>query len=395
MNDQRARARLRTPPAFVPFSLSGGAATLHGRFEAQAVRRPDAPAVVLASGDVSYEALNRDADRAAAVLDERAASAGPIAMLLPQGYASIVWTLAILKTNRPYAPLDQRLPAPVLREQVDDLAPGAIVAASEYSAIARSLSSGMPVIDDGAFALGHATSREQRKWNDSPDAAAYVFYTSGSTGRPKGVHDSHRNVLHNVLRYTSTLLLSPDDRLSLVQNPSFSGTVSSLFGALLNGAAVVPFALEGDGLAELSRGVLPARRYGLPRGAVDLPHARRSSDALSARSRRAPRRRPRLGSRRRPLQGALSTGRRARERARGDRVRPLPAVLRGSRHAIRCRGRRAGRLCRARRRRVDRRRVGRRAAGRRHRRDRRAERVPGHRVLEPAGPDRGAIRDRR
>jgi len=48
MNDQRARARLRRPPAFVPFSLAGGAATLHGRFEEQAARRPDAPAVVLA-----------------------------------------------------------------------------------------------------------------------------------------------------------------------------------------------------------------------------------------------------------------------------------------------------------------------------------------------------------
>ena len=108
MIDQRARARLRTPPSFVPFGLTGGATTLHGRFEEQVARRPDATAVVLASGDVSYATLNRDADRAAAALDARATSAGPVALLLPQGYASIVWTLAVLKTGRAYAPLDQR-----------------------------------------------------------------------------------------------------------------------------------------------------------------------------------------------------------------------------------------------------------------------------------------------
>jgi len=230
MNDQRARARLRTSPAFVRFSLTGGAATLHGRFEEQVARRPDAAAVVLASGDVSYHALNRDADRAAAVLNESAMSAGPVAQLSPQGYASIVWTLAILKTARPYAPLDQRLPAAALRDQLDDLAPSAIVASPEYSALARSLGGAVPVIDPGSFVLDTATSRDLRTGNEratgSPDAVAYVFYTSGSTGRPKGVHDSHRNVLHNVLRYTNTLMLAPGDCLSLVQNPSFSGTVS-------------------------------------------------------------------------------------------------------------------------------------------------------------------------
>ena len=240
MTDQRARARLRTPPGFVPFTLAGGATTLHGRFEEQVARRPDATAVVLASGDVSYEALNRDADRAAAALEARATSASPVVLLLPQGYASIVWTLGVLKTGRPYAPLDQRLPGSVLRDQIADLAPSAIVTASDAESLAH----------DAASISGRG----------SADADAYVFFTSGSTGRPKGVHDSHRHVLHNVLRYTNTLRLAPDDRLSLVQNPSFSGTVSSLFGALLNGAAVVPFSLEGDGLAQLSNGV---RRHGV------------------------------------------------------------------------------------------------------------------------------------
>ena len=39
----------------------------------------------------------------------------------------------------------------------------------------------------------------------APDRLAYIYYTSGSTGRPKGVADCHRNVLHNILRYTDSL----------------------------------------------------------------------------------------------------------------------------------------------------------------------------------------------
>jgi non-ribosomal peptide synthetase component E (peptide arylation enzyme)/thioesterase domain-containing protein len=82
----------------------------------------------------------------------------------------------------------------------------------------------------------------------SADALAYVFFTSGSTGRPKGVVDCHRNVLHNIMRYTNNLRIGADDRLSLLQSASFSGTVSSLFGALLNGAAVLPYDLRKGGL---------------------------------------------------------------------------------------------------------------------------------------------------
>ena len=79
------------------------------------------------------------------------------------------------------------------------------------------------------------------------DAAACIYYTSGSTGEPKGVLDTHRNVLHNVMRYTNSLGIGADDRLTLLQGPAFSGAVSSLFGALLNGAAVFPFDVPREG----------------------------------------------------------------------------------------------------------------------------------------------------
>ena len=64
--------------------------------------------------------------------------------------------------------------------------------------------------------------------------------------------DNHRNVLHNVMRYTNSLCISSDDRLSLLQAPHFSGTVSSIFGALLNGAVICPYNLIHQGTDRLA-----------------------------------------------------------------------------------------------------------------------------------------------
>ncbi len=58
------------------------------------------------------------------------------------------------------------------------------------------------------------------------------------------------------MRYTNRLGFAVGDRLSVVQSPSFSGTVSSLFGALLNGATAVMVDLhdpEGGSLGDWVR----------------------------------------------------------------------------------------------------------------------------------------------
>jgi len=96
------------------------------------------------------------------------------------------------------------------------------------------------------------TSTDNVDLKISPDNYAYIYYTSGSTGPPKGVIDNHRNVLHNIMRYTNSLYISPMDRLTLLQSSSFSGSVSSMFCALLNGATVYPYNLQKEGMSNLA-----------------------------------------------------------------------------------------------------------------------------------------------
>jgi amino acid adenylation domain-containing protein len=254
MKDLTARRNLRVPDSFVEFRYTECEQPIHRRFEQQASRCPDSIAVRLLSSDITYAELNAVANTAARRLlhiikdDYR-----PVALLLNQGYESIVWTLAILKAGRCYAPLDQRLPESVLRGMLNHLDPAAVVADIRY----REVAFGAPVID--AVAEHEQLPSENLDRSDAANAIAYIFYTSGSTGAPKAVADCHRNVLHNVMRYTNSLRFSPGDILSLVQNPGFSGTVSSLFGALTNGAAIAPFDPQSEGLTTLSEWLKRAR----------------------------------------------------------------------------------------------------------------------------------------
>jgi acyl-coenzyme A synthetase/AMP-(fatty) acid ligase/acyl carrier protein len=263
MRDAAARARLRSPETFIKFDMADCEQTIPQRFEQQVRLRPHAPAVRLWTGDITYGELNHLADRAAQFLLAQVGAplqptSPPIAMLMEQGFEVVLWILAILKAGFCYAPVDQRLSESALCNLIEHLEPVAIVAGSRYQTISHALASHLasrlasdriPVIDAATISLDRSLTPESIE----PVQNAAIFYTSGSTGTPKGVVDSHRNILHNIRRYTNSLRFAPGDILSLIQNPSFSGMSSSLWGALLNGAAIAPFSLQGDGLQHLSQ----------------------------------------------------------------------------------------------------------------------------------------------
>ena len=216
------------------------------RFEMQVRRRPERLAVETREHAWSYETLNRAANRIAhALVAARGAKPEPVALVVGQGALLVAAILGVLKAGKLYAPLDPADPEPRLADLVRDTRAAVVLAE------ARTMRTAAAVAPPGALVLDVARAESQPDEDlalpIAPDALAYVYYTSGSTGRPKGVVDAHRNVLHNVMRYTNSLAISPEDRLTLLQGPSFSGAVSSLFGALLNGAAAFPFDVGREG----------------------------------------------------------------------------------------------------------------------------------------------------
>ena len=255
VDDAMARGRVHQPRptnAFTPFATDAIEQSIGDRFEEQVRRYPDRLAVKSAGDGWTYAELNRNANRIAhAILAARGTGEEPVALLLEQGALLVAAILGVLKAGKVYVPLDPTSPRARLAELRADSAAALIVAAASSRLLATELApAGAPVLD--ASSLDEGLSREDPGVPVSPDAGAYIYYTSGSTGRPKGVLDTHRNVLHNIMRYTNSLHIAADDRLTLLQGPSFSGAVSSLFAALLNGAASFPFDVGKEGVGRIA-----------------------------------------------------------------------------------------------------------------------------------------------
>ncbi len=232
--------------------------SIPARFQQQVAERPDALAVLTRERSLSYDALNRAADRLAAAIRERSGDRDePVALLLEQGVDAVIAILAVLKAGKIFLPVDPTHPLLRLTGVLDDAGARLLVTEPKHAALASRLANGQRIVmlvGDGA-----GDGADEKRVNDanrfvppSPGQLACLFYTSGSTGRPKGVVDTHRNVLHNAMRYTNALRITPSDRLTLVQSPTFSGTLSSLFCALLNGATICPFNLRVEGFASLA-----------------------------------------------------------------------------------------------------------------------------------------------
>jgi amino acid adenylation domain-containing protein len=83
-----------------------------------------------------------------------------------------------------------------------------------------------------------AYSPERRAVDFGSHHLAYIIYTSGSTGNPKGTLTGHYNV-SRVVKETNYLDFRTSDRVLQLSDYAFDGSVFDIYGALLNGAALV------------------------------------------------------------------------------------------------------------------------------------------------------------
>ena len=230
--------------------------TIPQRFSQQVARFPDSIAIETITHSISYQELDRLSNHVAnAVLHQSLGTSNTVALLFEQGVDSIITILGVLKAGKIYVSLDPSSKIEDLRLIIEDCDPELLISNEKHICLGGKLQSGPLRI----FSLSEAnnfSSKQVSPEDLSPDSPAYIFYTSGSTGPPKGVVDSHRNVLHNVLRYTNNLQIDHKDLLSMIQACNFSGTVSSLFCALLNGGTVCPFNLAGGGFDSLAEFII-------------------------------------------------------------------------------------------------------------------------------------------
>jgi amino acid adenylation domain-containing protein len=228
-------------------------------FLRQVKEHPCRTAVKSGDRSLSYEELNRYADAVGRnILDRLGDGQVPVAILLGQGIAQTASILGILKCGKIYLSLDPSFPGARLEHMLEDSGAGLIVTDEGNLPLARKLNNHkVSILNlDG---IGGERPAKLPEPVIPLEAIANIFYTSGTTGKPKGVMQSHRNVLHNVEDVSDHYGLTPEDRLALLISPGFAASQTPLFGALLNGACLLPYSLGGEGLLHLAGWLMEER----------------------------------------------------------------------------------------------------------------------------------------
>ncbi len=229
--------------------------TIARLFEEQVERFPHRTALVGTSPGVAagpddplhltYKALEQEARRLARVL--KAKGAGPdtvVALLADRSTDMMIGILGILSAGAAYLPLDPEMPEKRIRYMIADCAATLLVTHSRLLEFETADALAQPREGNPqCLLLEHLPPVPD---TPPPTAApqphagnlAYVIFTSGSTGNPKGVFTTQYNVTR-VVKDTNYITVAETDRLLQLSSYAFDGSIFDIFGALLNGAALV------------------------------------------------------------------------------------------------------------------------------------------------------------
>ncbi|MGY2192347.1 amino acid adenylation domain-containing protein [Pseudomonas pergaminensis] len=217
---------------------------VHQLIEQQVARTPDAAALVFAEQRLSYDELNRRANRLAHRLIE--AGVGPdvlVGLAVERSIEMVVGLLAVLKAGGAYVPLDPEYPRERLAYMLDDSGVKLLLTQAhllEQLPIPQGLNS--LVLGESAF---EAYSDANPGIALDGENLAYVIYTSGSTGQPKGAGNRHSALANRLQWMQEAYGLDVSDTVLQKTPFSFDVSVWEFFWPLMTGSRLV-VAAPGD-----------------------------------------------------------------------------------------------------------------------------------------------------
>ncbi|MEV0031501.1 amino acid adenylation domain-containing protein [Nocardia sp. NPDC050793] len=215
-----------------------GVATVPELVARQAVRTPDAMAVVCADQVMTYAELHVSSDRLARSLRER--GAGPetlVGVAVSRSIDLVAVLLGVLKSGAAYMPIDPGYPADRIQFMVADADPVLILADGDSAG--RLCSVGVPIVRvDAEDSEVYARHVDVDPLPLRAENLAYVMYTSGSTGVPKGVAVTHGCVVNSVFAMMGAVGMDQGSRTLAGTSINFDISVFEFFATLSVGGCV-------------------------------------------------------------------------------------------------------------------------------------------------------------
>ncbi len=226
VDTQSTRSRINATTQSLPL------ARLHDGFFAQALRQPDAPAILSAGECVSYQALAQRALQIARGLQQKGVTvSNKVAINLPKGSEQIAAVLGVLAAGACWVPLAVSHPL-TRRALICQRADAVCVITQEPEPWPETIA----VYDLQRDSLPNALPAPLP---GDDEQLAYVIYTSGSTGEPKGVAVTHRAAWNTIAALNQRFEINPADRVLALSGLEFDLSVYDIFGLLSAGGALV------------------------------------------------------------------------------------------------------------------------------------------------------------
>ena len=228
---------------------------VHHLFERQAMKTPDALALVFGDQTLTYRELDQWANRLAHKLVRLGVRPEvKVGVGMERSVEMLVGLLAVLKAGGAYVPLDPQYPAQRLAYMVAHSDVRLLL--TQRAVIQRFSADGQT---PPLLALDALNLDDEPAYKPHVDVRghnlAYVIYTSGSTGQPKGVMVHHHALSHFIHSMQAKPGLAADDVLVAVTSLSFDIAALELYLPLVVGARIVlatrEVARDGAALARL------------------------------------------------------------------------------------------------------------------------------------------------
>jgi acyl-CoA synthetase (AMP-forming)/AMP-acid ligase II len=226
-------------------------ASIPARFARLLKDRARHPAIVGAEHEFTYGELDALSGAYLVACRDRGwpLHGGRAALLMRHDGPLLAAALAILRGAGAIVTLNPTDPPGRLAELREAIEPHVLV--TEPHLIERALAAGFSdaaIVSSPAGDPGEAVADAAVQ----PDALAFLICTSGTSGRPKVVMQTHRNMLHNILRYTNGLGVTPDERIAWLASLSGGQGIVTAWCGLMNGATLCPFPIAERGFIGLA-----------------------------------------------------------------------------------------------------------------------------------------------
>jgi amino acid adenylation domain-containing protein len=238
---------------YVEFPKEALEQSIPDRFEKIVHDYPDRVAVKTFDDALTYSELNAMANGLAkSILARGGSKTEAVALVLGNRAWSIAAMLGVLKAGRFAVLLNPAMPKARIAATIKDSQATFIVADLQDGALAQELAAanGSRLIEFES--IDWNVRAEDPNLTILPAAPGFLFYTSGSTGEPKGVLRYHRSLLHQAMIFTNLLQTCREDRISLFSSGT-ANSVSNAFLALLNGATLLPFHVQQNGMTHIAK----------------------------------------------------------------------------------------------------------------------------------------------